>query len=85
MDELDELKKLAGLDYYARGSKNVQWQEWTGSNPSITAHEKAQLMKTKNIKPGTPEWFQLWFSRPYLTNEPPVRSDTDPPPHANQK
>jgi hypothetical protein len=29
-------------------------------------------MKKHNIKPGTPEWFQLWFSLPYLTGERPV-------------
>ena len=34
--------------------------------------EKASLMKEHNIQPGTPEWFQLWFSRPYMTNEKPV-------------
>jgi hypothetical protein len=34
--------------------------------------EKSRLMKEYNIKPGTPEWFQLWFSRPYLTGEKPV-------------
>jgi len=27
------------------------------------------LMRENNIKPGTPEWFQLWFSKPYLTGE----------------
>jgi hypothetical protein len=26
-------------------------------------------MKDNNIKPGTPEWFQLWFSLPYMTGE----------------
>jgi len=34
--------------------------------------EKAQLMKEHDIRPGTPEWFRLWFSRPYLTNEKPI-------------
>ncbi len=29
-------------------------------------------MKKHNIKPGTPEWFQLWFSLPYLTGEQPI-------------
>jgi hypothetical protein len=35
--------------------------------------EKRALEKKHNIKPGTPEWFQLWFSLPYLTGEPPVK------------
>jgi hypothetical protein len=44
----------------------------TGSNVSITGNEKARLMRENNIKPGTDEWFKLWFSRPYLTGEKPV-------------
>jgi hypothetical protein len=31
-------------------------------------------MKKHNIQPGTPEWFQLWFSLPYMTGEKPVGS-----------
>lgn len=27
------------------------------------AQNKAQLMKENNIKPGTEEWFKLWFNR----------------------
>jgi hypothetical protein len=65
--ELSELKRLAGITEF----KGLQPYD-TGSNVSITGNEKARLMRENNIKPGTPEWFQLWFSRPYLTNEPPV-------------
>lgn len=46
----------------------------TGSNISITGTEKAELQRRHNIEPGTPEWFQLWFSRPYLTGEKPTGS-----------
>ncbi len=66
MDELDQIKKLAGINEY-KG-----WQVWEGSNISITGDEKGKLMKKHNIKPGTPEWFQLWFSLPKLTGEKPV-------------
>ena len=38
---------------------------------SITATEKAAIMKKHNLQPGTQEWFQLWFSLPYLTAEKP--------------
>lgn len=31
--------------------------------------EKTLLMRKHNIKPGTDKWFQLWFSRPYMTGE----------------
>jgi hypothetical protein len=27
--------------------------------------EKTELMRKHNIKPGTEEWFKLWFSLPY--------------------
>jgi lipoate-protein ligase A len=60
---IDDIKKLSGI-----GQKAQQ----DGSNPSITAMEKSRIMKEKNIRPGTPEWFQLWFSLPYLTGEKPL-------------
>lgn len=58
---ISELKKLAGVG-----------TETEGSNISITGNEKGELMKKHNIKPGTDEWFKLWFSRPYLTGEKPI-------------
>jgi hypothetical protein len=45
---------------------------YDGSNISVTGTEKSMLQRKLNIRPGTPEWFKLWFSRPYLTNEKPV-------------
>jgi hypothetical protein len=66
MDELEQIKKLAGINEY-KG-----WHVWEGSNISITGNEKGELMKKHNIKPGTPEWFQLWFSLPKLTGEKPI-------------
>lgn len=68
MDELARLKKLAGVNEF----KGLQPYELGGINISITGTEKAKLMRENNIKPGTPEWFQLWFSKPYLTGEKPV-------------
>jgi hypothetical protein len=38
-------------------------------NITHTAAENARIMREQNIKPGTPEWFKLWFSLPYLTGE----------------
>ena len=66
----DELRRLAGVGVYNKSNLPAT----AGSNISITGTEKAQLMKKHNIQPGTQEWFQLWFSKPYLTGEPPVRS-----------
>ena len=66
MDELERIKKLAGINEF-KG-----YQLYDGSNISITGNEKGELMKKHNIKPGTKEWFQLWFSKPYLTGEKPI-------------
>ena len=40
-------------------------------NMSITGTEKAKIQRKKKIKPGTDEWFKLWFSQPHLTGEKP--------------
>ena len=66
MDDLSKLKRLAGITEF----KGLQ--PYGGSNISITGTEKSKLMRENNIKPGTPEWFQLWFSLPYMTGEKPV-------------
>ena len=66
MDELDQIKKLAGITEFQG------LHPYSGSNISITGNEKGELMKKHNIKPGTDEWFKLWFSLPYLTGEKPV-------------
>ena len=31
-----------------------------------------QNIKEHDIKPGTPEWFKLWFAQPRLTGENPM-------------
>ena len=74
MDDLDQIRQLAGItqnvgrlqEYKGYGSVQTD-----GSNMSITANEKIQYQNNNNIQPGTPEWFQLWFSKPYLTGEKP--------------
>ena len=60
---IDELKKLAGVNEF-KG-----YTEYVPENLSITGTEKQRLEKKHNIKPGTPEWFKLWFSMPHLTGE----------------
>jgi hypothetical protein len=64
--DLDELRKLSGISDKRTINTDI------GSNISITGMEKANLMKKHNIKPGTPEWFRLWYTRPYLTNTSPL-------------
>lgn len=66
MDELDSWRVIAGIK--SQSDTNAT----AGSNISITAAEKARLMREHNIRPGTDEWFRLWFSKPYLTGEKPV-------------
>jgi hypothetical protein len=80
----DPLHELKIVQYLAGLGSEARLQEYRaqtarhdaeinkGSNISLTASEKARLMKENNIRPGTPEWFRLWFSRPYMTGEKPV-------------
>ena len=72
MDELDQIRRLAGINEF-KGYKPYDVGQLEGSNISITGNEKGQLMKQNNIKPGTPEWFKLWFSRPLWFKEGPDR------------
>ena len=60
--ELEELRKLAGIDE-AKSSSPVDGS--IGTN-------KGEYMRKHNIKPGTDEWFKLWFARPGLTKENPT-------------
>jgi hypothetical protein len=64
--DLNELKRLAGIQQNSPGTVSPLG----GSNISITGTEKKQIERERGIKPGTDEWFQLWFSKPYLTGEP---------------
>jgi hypothetical protein len=64
--DIKELQYLAGI------TNRPKWTTYEGSNISITGQEKADLQRKNDIKPGTDEWFKLWFSRPYLTGEMPV-------------
>ena len=74
LNELKVIQYLAGLGSEARlqeyRAHNAEINK--GSNISATAAEKVQLMKANNIKPGSPEYIKLWFSKPYLTGEKPV-------------
>lgn len=65
--DLEELKTLSGITnrYSGQTAYNVE-------NISHTGTEKSQLQKKHNIQPGTDAWFQLWFSKPYLTGEKPI-------------
>jgi hypothetical protein len=62
---IEELKRLAGID------NNTQ-EDSLGENLSHVGTAKAEYQRKHNIKPGTPEWFKLWFAQPRLTGENPM-------------
>lgn len=67
---LAELKKLAGIDSLSLLKPyTVQPPQ---ENISDAGNEKAQYQKKHDIRPGTDEWFKLWFARPKLTGENPT-------------
>jgi hypothetical protein len=71
----DIVHELKVLQYLGGINSNARLHEYKlnqGSNVSVTGNEKSELMKQNNIKPGTPEWFKLWFSLPYMTGEKPI-------------
>ncbi len=69
MDSIEELKRLAGITNRA---VMQEYHGYPGSNISVTGNEKGELMKKHDIRPGTEEWFKLWFSKPWLTGEKPI-------------
>jgi len=62
MDELDYIKKLAGVNEF-KGYSEYKIDE----NPSETATALKQKERELGIKPGDKDWFKLWFSKPYMT------------------
>ena len=58
LDDLAKLRVLAGVDKNATSPVTGE----IGTN-------KGEYMRKNNIRPGTDEWFKLWFSRPSLTGE----------------
>ena len=62
---IEELKKLAGID-------KTDEEQSIGENLSYVGTQKAQYQRKHNIKPGTDEWFKLWFAKPKLTGENPM-------------
>lgn len=65
---LDELRKLAGINEFKGYTEYV-----IDENPSETATALKKKEREMNIRPGDPEWFQLWFSKPYMTGVPKFR------------
>jgi hypothetical protein len=58
--DIERLKQLAGVNEF-KG-----YQEYIPENPSITAAALKDKEKSLGLKPGDPEWFKLWFSKPFM-------------------
>jgi len=65
-DDLRNLKVLAGINKLNYATLPVVEGQ---PNMTHTAMERVNYMKEHDIRPGTDEWFRLWFSRPYLTGD----------------
>ena len=59
---IEELKRLSGVNEY-KGYTEYQIDE----NPSLTAAKLKARQDKLGLKPGDPDWFKLWFSKPYMT------------------
>ena len=68
--ELARMKKLAGID-------SLGIMEKSGDSPisGDIGSDNAEYQRKHNIKPGTDEWFKLWFARTPLTGEKPRPKD----------
>jgi hypothetical protein len=64
---ISDIRRLAGLD-------NGVYDNAVHSRKGVQSHLAADLRRIereRNIKPGTQEWFRLWFAKPTLTGERP--------------
>ena len=57
---ISDLKRLAGI-----GTESNEPS--MGENISQTATALKKKERKLGLKPGDPDWFKLWFSRPYMT------------------
>jgi hypothetical protein len=63
MDELEYIKKLAGVNEFNG------YTEYTLENISDAATANRKKEREQNIRPGDKEWFELWFSQPKMMNQ----------------
>ena len=62
--DIKTLQRLAGINEFS-GYSEYKIDE----NPSITETALKKKEKAMGVKPGDQDWFKLWFSRPYMTNQ----------------
>jgi hypothetical protein len=61
LDNLDDLKRLAGISENSYGEETSKY-----------ATNLGQIQRERGIKAGDPEWFKLWFTLPLLTKTNPL-------------
>lgn len=66
-DPIHALKPAAMLG--GLGSREALAQYNNLAKPQIVGSDNGRIQREQNIKPGTEEWFKLWFSKPHLTGE----------------
>lgn len=72
--ELARMKKLAGIDQLGLMERVNAERMSDGAESPVSGEigtSKAEYQRKHNIRPGTDEWFRLWFARPNLTGEKP--------------
>lgn len=74
LDPVHEIKVLQHLGGINAQARLHEYRVNQGSNISVTGDDKGRIQREQNIKPGTPEWFKLWFSLPYMTGEKPTEN-----------
>jgi hypothetical protein len=63
-DPIHEMKAIAHLGGLGADARLHKLRAEQGSNISVTGTEKRKIERELNLRPGDPEWFQLWFSLP---------------------
>jgi len=60
-DPIHELKIAASLGGLGAAERLAEYRAQQAT--SIVSSNKGQIQREQNIKPGTVEWFRLWFGR----------------------
>ena len=60
-DPVHELKIAASLGGLGAAERLAEYRAQQAT--SIVSSNKGQIQREQNIKPGTVEWFRLWFGR----------------------
>lgn len=60
----DPIQELKIASYLGGLGSDARLQEYKASlNTVVVGSNKGQIQREKNIKPGTEEWFKLWFGK----------------------